>query len=261
MAPVRKGGGVSPHGNLAGVVNEFEVARDSLEFLCVLATLDADLEERIGRSGSVCVFQRHRCKFLVGRIERRRNVVGKENCVCDQMTETDKFMVLYMTSHFLLSPDFGRQDLPVVVGIVVRVSSHLLALAGNAPIIVAERVSGVMAMKIRLGLLVAESDGVVVVDGNGIGQHDIIRKCLLELGGHEVVTRARTGENGEVNLKPEQIEDEGHDDQPKGTRGEVLAKVGQAQATTWSLDVEQIPQVDDDSRANGNKGEKADVFG
>lgn len=44
MAPVGQRLRVRPHGYLAGVVNEFKVARDTLEFLLVLSMFDADLE-------------------------------------------------------------------------------------------------------------------------------------------------------------------------------------------------------------------------
>jgi hypothetical protein len=82
----------------------------------------------------------------------------------------------------------------------------------------------------------------------------------LELRGHEVVARSGAGEDGEVNLEPEEVEDEGHDDQPKGTRRKVLPKVGQAQGAARSLYIQKIPEIDAHGRANGDEGEETDVL-
>ena len=41
----------------------------------------------------------------------------------------------------------------------------------------------------------------------------------------------------------------------------MLAKVGQAQSTTGPLDVQQIPQIDNNSAANGDEGEEAHILG
>jgi len=41
----------------------------------------------------------------------------------------------------------------------------------------------------------------------------------------------------------------------------MLAKVGQAKSTTGPLDVQQIPQIDNNSATNGDKGEQAHVLG
>lgn len=58
----------------------------------------------------------------------------------------------------------GGDDLPPVVGVVVGVTGDLLTLAADAAIIVAKGIKILMGMKVDLGVLVLESDGVVVAD-------------------------------------------------------------------------------------------------
>ena len=69
-------------------------------------------------------------------------------------------------------------------------------------------------MQICLCLLVSHDDGVVILDGNRLHRHDVIAERFLKLRGHEVVPRARFGQDGKVHLEPEEVEQEWHDDQP-----------------------------------------------
>lgn len=64
-----------------------------------------------------------------------------------------------------------------------------------------------------------------------------------------------------MDLEPEQVEDERHHDQPKGSSGKVLAEVRQAQSSARSLDIQKIPQVDHDGRADGDEGEGTNILG
>jgi hypothetical protein len=185
--------------------------------------------------------------------------VGDEDLVRAKVPEADQIVVPYGLAHLLVVGD--REDLPVVVGIVVGVSGNLLALAGDTTIIVAERVVGVVAVEVGLGLLVPDGKGVVVLNVDRVGQHDVVTQRLLELGRHEIVTGTRSGQDGEVNLEPEQVEDEGHDDESESTGGKVLSELGQTQRAAGPLNVEEIPEINDDGRANGDEGEEADVLG
>lgn len=83
-----------------------------------------------------------------------------------------------------------------------------------------------MTMEIGLGFFVSQSNRIVIVDRDSVGQHDIVAQCLLEFRSHEVVSRSRAGQDCKVNLEPEEVENEGHDNQAKSTRCKVLAELG-----------------------------------
>ena len=69
-APLGKRLGVRPHGDLAGLVNELEVARHALEDLVLLSMLDADFKERILLTLAVSVLLGNTSKLLVGWVVR-----------------------------------------------------------------------------------------------------------------------------------------------------------------------------------------------
>lgn len=77
VGPLGKRAGVSPHSNLAGEVNELEVAGNGLEVLVGLASLDSNLEESVVLAITICFFSAHSGEFLVGGIVRRSNIVGE----------------------------------------------------------------------------------------------------------------------------------------------------------------------------------------
>lgn len=250
---------MGPHGNFAGVMYELEVAGNTLELLILLAAFDTDLEQSVLEPIPICFRQGDCREFLVGGEVWGRNVVRQEDGVSDRVAEPDEIMVLNWLPQVLIV--LQRKDLPVVVGVIVRVSSDLLPLAGDSAIVVTERVPVLMTVKVCLGLLVFQSDRVVVVDSDGIGQHDVITQGLLELGSHEVVSRPGSVQNGEMHLEPEEIEDEGHDDQPKCSSGKVLCKLRHGESSARTLDIQQVPQVNSHGAPNGDEGEQANVLG
>lgn len=258
ISPLRQRLGVSPHGDLAWVVDELEVTRDGLEVLVLLAMLNSDLEESVVLALSVGILNRDSRELLVGGVVGRSDIVREQDLVGTNVPQADQVVVLDDTTQLLVV--VHGKDLPVVVGIVVGVTGDLLALARDTAIIVAERVSVLVTVEVGLGLLVANADAVVVLDVNSVGQHDVVAEGLLELGGHEVVAGAGAVEDGKVDLEPEEVEQEGHDDQTKGSGSKVLGELLEADGAIGSVDVEQVPEVNDDSRANGDKGEETDVL-
>lgn len=148
----------------------------------------------------------------------------------------------------------------MVVGVVMRVASDLLPLGGDTAVFVSQRVAIWVAVEVHLSLLVAQRDGVVVVDANRLKSHHVVAQCLLELWGHEVVTWTRTGENGEVDLEPEEVQEEGDDDQSNDAGSEMLAEFRQSQGALAAFHVHEIPQVNCDWHTNGEEGEETDVF-
>lgn len=259
VSPLRQGLGVSPHGNLAGVVNKLEVARDRLEVLVVLAMLNSNLKESIVLALAKGFLSGNTGELLVGGVVRRGNIVGEEDLVSAQMTETNEIVVLNIATSRLVT--IGGENLPVVVGIVVRISGNLLALAGDTAVIVSERVLVLVAVEIGLGFLVSNGDAVIVLDVDCVGEHDVVAEGLLEFRGHEVVTGTGPGEDSEMNLEPEEVEEEGHQNETEGASSEVLAKFDEIDRTLGSVDVEKVPEVNDDGGADGDEGESTDVLG
>lgn len=90
----------------------------------------------------------------------------------------------------------------MVVGIVEWISCNLLALARYPAIFVSKRIVLIMAVKVGLGIFVAQSDKIVVVDVNGESMHRVVGQRLLKLWRHEVIARARSCQNGKMDLEP-----------------------------------------------------------
>lgn len=118
-----------------------------------------------------------------------------------------------------------------------------------------------MAVKVSLGLLVPDGDVIVVVNIDGICQHDVVAQGFLEFWSHEVVTRTGSSQDGKVHLEPEKIEEEWQNDEANGAGCKVLSKQLQADGTVASPDIQQIPEINNNCRANGNKSEEANIFG
>jgi hypothetical protein len=249
---------VSPHSDLARVVDELEVTSNRLEVLVLLAVLEANLKEGLLLALAESFFRCNSCELLVGGVVRRRNIVREKDLVSTNVAKTDQIVVLDDTARRLVV--VRRPDLPVVVGVVVRVAGDLLALARNTAVVISEGVTVLMTVEVGLGLLVSNSDAVVVLDIDRVGQHDVVAEGLLEFGCHEVVTRTGSVENSEVNLEPEEVEQERHDDQAKGTGSKVLAELLHTDSTAGSVDVEKIPEIDNDSTTNGNESKDTDVL-
>lgn len=258
VTPLRQRLGVSPHSDLAWVVDKLEVTSNRLEVLVLLSVLKANLKEGFLLALAESLFRCDSCELLVGGVVRRGNIVREEDLVSTNVAKTDQVVVLDDAARRLVV--VSGPDLPVVVGVIVRVAGDLLALAGNTAVVVSKGVAVLVTVEVGLGLLVSNSDAVVVLDVNRIGQHDVVAKGLLEFGRHEVVTRTRSVENSEVNLEPKKVEQERQDDQAKGTGSKVLAELLQTNSTAGSVDVEKIPEVDNDGTANGNESKDTNVL-
>ncbi|KFY27218.1 hypothetical protein V493_03638, partial [Pseudogymnoascus sp. VKM F-4281 (FW-2241)] len=270
VGPVGEGGGVGPHGDFAGVVDQLELGGEALEFLLelggealeflvILAVLDADLEEGVVVATGVGVFDGDGGKFLVGGVVGRGDVVGEEDGVGDDVAELDERVVPHNVVGRVLS--ICRYDLPVVVGVVEGVSRHLLSLTGDTSVIITKWVLVRVAVEVGLGLLVSKHDVVEVVNRNSIGRHNVIAQRLLELRSHKVITRARLGENSEVNLEPEEVEEERDDDETENAGSKVLAEIDQRQRTLATVYIEQIPQVNGNSSSHSEERKQADILG
>jgi hypothetical protein len=66
-------------------------------------------------------------EFLVGRHERTRYIVGEEVRLCVHVQKLDNIFVTHNPSATSLGERFSGNNLPVVVGVVMAVTSNLLA--------------------------------------------------------------------------------------------------------------------------------------
>lgn len=258
-APIGERSGVCPHGNTGRDVDKLDQAGKGAELLGRLAVLDLELEQSIIVALTLGQIGSHSGEFLVGRVVWGSDIVGEKVAVSADVEELNDISITDALG--IVGNRLGRDDLPQVVGIVVRVTGHLLALAGNTAIIVAQRVLLPVAVEKGLGVLVAQSDAIVVLDTDGLGGHGIVAKSLLELGGHELITRSGPGEDSEVDLEPEEVEEEGNDDKGNQTSGKVLDPGVHIKSTLATVDIQQVPQVDQDGSTNGHEGEETNVLG
>lgn len=153
------------------------------------------------------------------------------------------------------------EDLPFVVGVVEWITSDLLTLAGNPAIVISERILVWMAVEICFGILVSQDDGIVVLDVDGSLMHEVVTQSLLEFGGHKVVAGTRSGQDGEMDLKPEEVEEEWNDDEAYSACGKVLPKGEKIQSSTFTLNIEKVPEVDQNRATDGEEGESTDILG
>ena len=173
------------------------------------------------------------------------------------MSEPDKLVV---ADHAVLSVG-GWNNLPVVVGVIEWIAGDLLTLGRNSAVFVSQWVSIWVRVKVCLSVLVPQNNGVHVVNWLGVGRHEIVAESLLELWTHEVISWARSRENGEVHLEPEEVKKEWDEDESENTGEEVLAEVDKRQSALTAIDVKQVPEVNSDRGSNSEEGEESNVFG
>lgn len=103
-----------------------------------------------------------------------------------------------------------------------------------------------------------------------VHQQLISNQGFLERGGHESVTRAGVGEDGEVNPEEEEIKDKRNNNEADHPGDEVLSDTF-LHHTSETVDIckevntyivgfppiQEIPKIDDDSDANGQDGKDA----
>jgi len=65
-------------------------------------------------------------KFLVGRHQGRGDIVGEEVALCVHVEELEYILVAHNTATSRFRESLGGNNFPVVVGVVVSISSNLL---------------------------------------------------------------------------------------------------------------------------------------
>lgn len=248
---------MSPHGDLAWVVDDLYEGSEGAELLVVLAILNANLEESVVIALSSRILIGDSSELLVRWVVWRGNIVGEEDGVCNEVSKLDKLVV----AHNAVLVVVGWNNLPVVVGVVEWISGNLLTLGRNSAVFVSQRISIWVRVKVGLGVLVSQNNRVHIMNWLRVGGHEIVAESLLELWAHKVISWAGAGENGEVHLEPEEVEEEWDKDESENAGEEVLAEVDERQSSLATVDIEQVPKVNGDCSSNGEESEQADIFG
>ena len=63
-----------------------------------------------------------------------------------------------------------------------------------------------------------------------------------------------------MNLKPKEVEEEWYDDQANCASCEMPGEVNKRQSSLSSINVKQIPQIDEHSATNCEEGERSNIF-
>ena len=126
--PLRERVHARPKDDLGRHVHELEPASLCLPWLSVVAVDDEDLEVGVVDAAVEVCFGPGG-ELLVGRGERGGDVVGEQVRVGVDVVQLDHVLVADDPPAARLGELLGREDLPVVVGVVERVAGHLLACA------------------------------------------------------------------------------------------------------------------------------------
>lgn len=114
-----------------------------------------------------------------------------------------------------------------------------------------------MRVQKRLGVLVAKLNCVVEVDLHTANSKMVVGQSLLERRRHEIITRSAAIEDGEMDLEPEEVEEERHNNQTDCASNKVLGKLLHGQSIAV---VEQVPEINRNSSSDSHKGKDTDVF-
>ena len=233
---------MGPHRDLSRHMNQFEMCRHRFKILPRFCAFNLDFKKRVVVATCVSFFWADGREFLVCGVVRGSDVVGHEDGVCDEMAEADDVSD-FDALVFGGGERLAGEDLPVVVCVVVGVSSNLLALGGDTAILIPKRIAVRMAVKIDLGLLVTHGNRIIVIDRHRLKRHNIVAQRLLELRRHEIVSGSGPREDREMNLEPEKIKEEGNDDETNGSGSKVLSEFHEGEGALATVDVHQVPQV------------------
>ena len=162
VCPVGECFRVGPEQDLCWNVRKPEMSRQRFPSGSIVRVIQLKLEQ--GVVSPVVVVWADGRKLLVGRHERRSDIVRDEQGVSDDMFELNDIVVSDNPSSTSLWDLFGRDNLPVVVGIVVWVACDLLTLRTDSSVIVPQRVLVDMRMQELFRVLVLDCHRVKVPD-------------------------------------------------------------------------------------------------
>ena len=102
---------------------------------------------------------------------------------------------------------------------------------------------------------------IIVLDASRLCAHHVVAQCLLERRCHKFISRSGSVQNGEVNLEPEQVDEERHQDESSQPCRKVLCEVGQSQSSTFPVDVQETPEVNRNRTTDREECKHSNVFG
>lgn len=206
-------------------MNQFELPALTLEWLAFVCVFHQDLEKGIVVSVGGFFIPWPSGELLVGRHEGGSHIMGQEGRVSADVYQLDDIFLSDHSTPASLRQLFSRQDLPVIVGIVVRVTGDLLSLTTDSTVVVTERVSIGVRVKESLGILVSDGNGIVESNLLSIQEQFVTRQCLLECWTHETIPRSGVDENLEVNPEEYHVDDEWERDESPCPSEEVAGEI------------------------------------
>lgn len=202
--PVRKLAFVGPQGDSSRHMDQSEMSTLASERFALVRFLHLDLEH--GIIATILGIGWDRGKLLIRWHKRRGDVVRKQQRLCHDVLQLNDVILPDDTSTSRRRNLLGRQDLPVIVRIVVRVTRNLLTLTTDSTIIISEGVPFHVRMQKRFRILVLESDRVKVSNLLSVQQEFIALQGLLKSRAHERVSGTRVDQDSQVNPKEEHVE-------------------------------------------------------
>lgn len=133
----------------------------------------------------------------------------------------------------------GFED-PDVVGVLVRVAGHLLACRRNTAVVVPERVAVRVRVQKDRGRLVPQSDVGVVRNRETVPNSSPALEFGLESVAHKRVSWPAPRQQVEMEPEPQQVEENGHKDEPKSAGHKVADKGVEAHS---AAPVQHSPEV------------------
>lgn len=119
---------MGPHGHFTWVMDDFDQSRQSPKLGLRLCVLNLDLKEGVVVSRAVGKLGVDGGELLVRGELGRSNIVAEQERVGHDVVELDEGTIFDGTSQFLILGEGGRgHNNPVVIGVVERISGHLLA--------------------------------------------------------------------------------------------------------------------------------------
>src|SRR5947209_19001492 len=98
---------------------------------------------------------------------------------------------------------------------------------------------------------------IIVMNWRALQRHDVVAQRFLEGGRHKVIAWTTPVKYGKVDLEPEKVKEEWHNNHAKHSCSEMVPKLLKSQPT---FHIEEIPQINGHGRTNGDKRENTDIF-
>ena len=130
---------MSPQSDPGRNVDKLEVAGLALERF-ILGSVPGQLNSEKRVVMPAVIVLRPGREFLISGHQRRSDIVGQKESVRCHMEELDDVIVADDAATTGFGKGLGRDNAPVVIGVVVAISSDLLTLATDTVVVILKRV-------------------------------------------------------------------------------------------------------------------------